>query len=115
MNITNLHELISFLLIIFLSIGVGYTRGQNNGWKEWLNGFFEQRGGDTLTRREQILQAIELLEEKKLDVMDEVMERRNYRSSVESLVIESVTVQEKIQKDINRLYQELEKMEGVLQ
>ena len=47
--------------------------------------------------------------------MDEVMERRNYRSSVESLVIESVTVQEKIQKDINRLYQELEKMEGVLQ
>ena len=61
------------------------------------------------------MKAIELLEEKRLDVMDEVMERRNYRSSVESLVIESVTVQEKIQKDINRLYQELEKMEGVLQ
>ena len=41
MNITNLHELISFLMIIFLSIGVGYTRGQSNSWSEWLNGFFE--------------------------------------------------------------------------
>ena len=47
--------------------------------------------------------------------MDEVIDKRNYRSSVESLVIESVTVQEKNQKYINRLYQELEKMEGVLQ
>ena len=68
-----------------------------------------------MTRKEQILKAIELLEEKKLDVMDEVMERRNYRSSVESLVIESVTVQEKIQKNIDRLYREFEKVEGVLQ
>lgn len=72
------------------------------------------RGGDTLTRREQILQAIELLEEKKLSVMDEVMERRNYRTSVENLVMESLTVQEKIQSKIDRLYKELEK-EGVLQ
>ena len=115
MNITNLPELISFLMIIFLSIGIGYTRGQSNGWKEWINGFFEQRGGHLLTRKEQILQAIELLEQKKLSVMDEVIEKRSYRSSVESLVIESVTVQEKIQKNIDRLYREFEKEEGVLQ
>ena len=72
------------------------------------------KGGHQLTRKEQIIQAIELLEEKKLSVMDEVIERRNYRTSVESLVIESLTVQEKIQSKIDRLYKELEK-EGVLQ
>ena len=72
------------------------------------------RGGDTLTRREQILQAIELLEQKKLSVMDEVIEKRSYRTSVENLVMESLTVQEKIQSKIDRLYKELEK-EGVLQ
>ena len=114
MFITNTRELVILLLIIFISVGIGYTRALSNSWSEWLNGFFEQRGGDTLTRREQIIQAIELLEEKKLDVMDEVIERRNYRTSVESLVIESLTVQEKIQSKIDRLYKELEK-EGVLQ
>ena len=72
------------------------------------------RGGHTLARREQIVQAIELLELKKLTVMDEVIDKRSYRTSVESLVIESLTVQEKIQSKIDRLYKELEK-EGVLQ
>lgn len=72
------------------------------------------KGGSTLTRKEQIIQAIELLEEKKLTVMDEVIDKRSYRTSVENLVMESLTVQEKIQSKIDRLYKELEK-EGVLQ
>ena len=41
MEITNLHDLIKFMLMISLALGAGYTRGQSNGWKEWLNGFFE--------------------------------------------------------------------------
>lgn len=41
MNINNLHDLILLLTIICIALGVGYTRGQSNSWRDWLNGFFE--------------------------------------------------------------------------
>ena len=56
-----------------------------------------------------IIEAIQLLEEKKKNTLDGVMEQRSYRTSVENLVMESMTKQEKIQMKIDRLYQELEK------
>lgn len=55
-----------------------------------------------------ILKAIELLEEKKANTLDDVMDRRSYRTSVENLVMESITVQEKIQVKLDRLYKELD-------
>ena len=56
-----------------------------------------------------IIEAIQLLEEKKKNTLDGVMEERSYRTSVENLVMESMTKQEKIQIKIDRLYKELEK------
>lgn len=41
MLVTNLHDLITLILIIFISTSTGYTRAQSDSWKEWLNGFFE--------------------------------------------------------------------------
>lgn len=61
-----------------------------------------------MTRKEMILKAIELLEEKKANTLDDVMDRRSYRTSVENLVMESITVQEKIQVKLDRLYKELD-------
>ena len=62
-----------------------------------------------MTRKEMILKAIALLEEKKKNTLDDVMDRRSYRTSVENLVMESITVQEKIQVKLDRLYTELKK------
>ena len=56
-----------------------------------------------------IIEAIRLLEEKKKHTLNGVMDQRNYRTSVENLVMESMTKQEKIQIKIDRLYKELEK------
>ena len=56
-----------------------------------------------------IIEAIRLLEEKKKHTLNGVMDQRNYRTSVENLVMESMTKQEKIQMKIDRLYRELEK------
>ena len=61
-----------------------------------------------MTRKEMILKAIALLEEKKKNTLDDVMDRRSYRTSVENLVMESLTVQEKIQVKLDRLYKELD-------
>ena len=41
MNITSGRELVILLLIIYISVGTGYTRAKSNSWSEWLNGFFE--------------------------------------------------------------------------
>lgn len=41
MLVTNLHDFILLLLIIYIAVSAGYTRAQSDTWKEWLNGFFE--------------------------------------------------------------------------
>lgn len=41
MIITDLYDLTVLILIIFISVMGGYTRGQSDSWKDWLNGFFE--------------------------------------------------------------------------